>query len=287
MNSKIKIYISCHKDCYVTNHPLLFPIHVGAALDSAPIPGMLRDDYGDNLSKCNRSYCELTAQYWAWKNDYADFYGFFHYRRYFSFSKKSPRPYIIRKQPDDVTLTELGFAENQMRKLIESADVIAPLAENMYINVKEQYRTTEHHDLRDLELIKEIIAKQYPEYLAAADKYLSGNLFYFCNMFIMRKEIFNQYCSWLFSILEEFDQHTDFSKYTGKAARVDGYLGERLFGIYFTWLKQNPSIKYIELARVHFEAFPGETDNFKQMRRINLILPPGTRRRSMVKRFFR
>ena len=44
---------------------------------------MLHDDEGDNISNKNKTYCELTAQYWAWKNMEADYYGFFHYRRYF------------------------------------------------------------------------------------------------------------------------------------------------------------------------------------------------------------
>ena len=287
MNKAIKIYISCHKACYVPNHPLLVPIHVGAALDCTSFDRMLRDDCGDNISKNNRSYCELTAQYWAWKNDDVDYYGFFHYRRYLSFSEKNSRPYVIRKLPDDRTLLELGFDENQMRKLIESYDVIAPIAENMYISVMEQYQNTDYHDISDLELILEIISEKFPEYTTAANEYLQSSRLYFCNMFIMKKEIFNQYCEWLFSILSEFDKHTDFSKYKGKASRVDGYLGERLFGIFYTRLKKNPDLRCLELPRVHFEAFPGETDNFKQMKRINFILPPGTRRRSIIKRFFK
>ena len=47
---------------------------------------MLHDDEGENISDKNPMYCELTAQYWAWKNLDADYYGFCHYRRYFNFS---------------------------------------------------------------------------------------------------------------------------------------------------------------------------------------------------------
>ena len=287
MNEKIKIYISCHKACYVPKHSLLFPIYVGASLNCTLSDGMLRDDNGESISRENRRYCELTAQYWAWKNDDADFYGFFHYRRYLSFSQKNSAPYIIMKQPDEKTLIELGYDENQMKKMIESYDVIAPVAENMYASVMDQYQRTAHHDIMDLELIRDIIEKQFPEYKQAAEEYLCSSRFYFCNMFIMKKEIFHHYCEWLFGILNEFDKRTDFSKYTGKAVRVDGYLGERLFGIYFTWLKKNRDIKWTELSRVHFEAFPGETDNFRQMKRVNYLLPPGTRRRSIVKKLFK
>lgn len=50
---------------------------------------MLHDDEGDNISERNKTYCELTAQYWAWKNEEADYYGFFHYRRYLAFDRRS------------------------------------------------------------------------------------------------------------------------------------------------------------------------------------------------------
>jgi len=78
----INIFVACHHPIFVPNHPLLIPIQVGAALTSERFPGFLYDDTGDNISSKNRSYCELTAQYWAWKNINVDYYGFFHYRRY-------------------------------------------------------------------------------------------------------------------------------------------------------------------------------------------------------------
>ena len=74
---KIKIYISCHKDCFVPEHPFLFPIQVGCAISEKRLPFALHDDEGENISSKNKMYCELTAQYWAWKNDTdADYYGF-------------------------------------------------------------------------------------------------------------------------------------------------------------------------------------------------------------------
>ena len=48
------------------------------------------DNNGDNISAKNSQYCELTAQYWAWKNIDCDYYGFFHYRRYLTFHRVCP-----------------------------------------------------------------------------------------------------------------------------------------------------------------------------------------------------
>ena len=90
----IRILVACHKPAYVPENPLLCPIQVGAALSREHMQGMLHDDEGIHISEKNRSYCELTAIYWAWKNLEADYYGLFHYRRYFSFD--------VSEEPEDI-----------------------------------------------------------------------------------------------------------------------------------------------------------------------------------------
>ena len=70
-NPDIRIYVVCHKPAYVPENPYLYPIQVGTALSGKKLPGMLHDDEGDNISERNKTYCELTAQYWAWKNEEA------------------------------------------------------------------------------------------------------------------------------------------------------------------------------------------------------------------------
>ena len=112
------------------------------------------------------------------------------------------------------------------------------------------------------------------------EKYLSGTVCYFGNIFIMKRQIFHDYCAWLFPILEEFDNRTDTIGYGSQERRVDGYLGERLLGIYAGWLVDRASIQ--ELPRVHFVP-NGRERQSKCL--LNVILPPGSRRRAGVKRF--
>jgi len=107
---------------------------------------------------------------------------------------------------------------------------------------------------------------------------------YFCNIYVMKRELFYHYANWLFGILDEFDRRKGDTDNEGKGCRVNGYLGERLFGIYYTWLKKEKGVRWAELPRVHFEAYPGETDNFSVMKRINQFLPPGTGRRAWAKK---
>lgn len=82
----IKIFASAHKPVDLFDCDAIQPVQVGCALGNDRFPWAWHDDDGDNISDQNPMYCELTAQYWAWKNIDADYYGFCHYRRYFNFS---------------------------------------------------------------------------------------------------------------------------------------------------------------------------------------------------------
>ena len=76
------ILVACHKPCEMYNKGIYTPIQVGKAISEYNL-GIIGDDTGDNISQKNPSYCELTAQYWAWKNVDCRYIGLCHYRRYF------------------------------------------------------------------------------------------------------------------------------------------------------------------------------------------------------------
>ena len=207
----IRIFVSCHK---------AFPIHVGAALADRPLDGYIRDDSGENISRLNRRYCELTGQYWAWKNEDAEYYGFFHYRRYLYPDTHCRRPYIIRSEPDGALLEKLGYGT--FAGLIGQYQLIAPIGEDMHVSVREHYGAAPFHRAKDLELAERIVARRYPEYAEAMEHYLSGTICYWGNIYIMDRETFFDYCGWLFPILREFDETADLSGYSAQELRVDG-----------------------------------------------------------------
>ena len=272
----IKLFVCCHQPAVVPEHPLLVPIQVGAALADTRFSGFLHDDTGDNISLKNSSYCELTAQYWAWKNVEADDYGFFHYRRYLSPDSEGNRPYRVVGEPTKQLLSELGYSG--FEKLIGQYDLIAPRGENMFVPVWKHYVAAPHHHGKDLKLVEQIVKARHPEMCQALEAYFSGTIHYFGNIYIMKRELFYNYCGWLFPILEEFDCRTDMEDYSPQEKRANGYLAERLFGVYYK--HRRGQLRTLELPRVHFIPNGRERRN-KQM--LNLLLPPGSWRRSLIK----
>lgn len=276
MNDKITIFVSCHKYFPIPRNSLLAPIQVGAALTETRFPSFLTDDIGDNISNKNRSYCELTAQYWAWKNYEANYYGFFHYRRFLYPRPDEKRPYRIEGVPTKNLLNRLGYGD--FPQLICKYDMILPKGEDMHVPVRTHYGDAPYHHQRDLVLTEEIVREAYPMCADALERYLSGTEHFFGNIFIMRREVFQDYCVWLFPILAEFDRRADVSTYGSQERRVDGYLAERLLGIYSTWRRNE--LKTLELPRVHF--VPDQRERL-QLKTQYFMLPPGSRQRAWMK----
>lgn len=263
MSETIKLYIACHKqDTRLPDNSLTHPIQVGSALAPEAFSGMIQDDSGLNISDKNRSYCELTAQYWAWKNDCADYYGFLHYRRYFNFSHTQ---FPIRHEPfifgdvvfdknDRESLSQIEFDEARIREVVLAHDFIAPepIATPDGASVYDQYRLSVGHHIEDFDIVLSIVKHKYPQIWKSAQKYLAQNKLYVCNMFVMRKDIFDSYCTFLFDVLAQHELLSDIEHYSPVARRVSGYLGERLCGIYLTYLFDS-GYDGVELQRVYFK----------------------------------
>lgn len=262
------IYTIYHKDMVLPRTDILYPI---------------RSDRRDGTHIADREgYCELRAQYWIWKNGTpTDYVGFFHYRRYLELLPerivttpihKHLRPYRFQKSPNAAIYTMRNV------QFLKEMDVIAPLWEYTGIPVRKRYAASAGHRQEDLALMETILAECSSEYLPAAERYLSGEGEYFGNIYIMRWTLFEEYCAWLFYLLNEFD-----CRATNVPDRTQGYLGERLFGIWFTALKERAEIHWGELPRVHFSCYGNRCESIKQ-RMIDFFLPPGTTQRAMIRK---
>lgn len=266
----IKILTSYHKKCALISSDIIKPIQVGTDINGCIYPEYLHDNTGDNISAKNRMYCELTAQYWAWKNLDADYYGFMHYRRYFSLNTaildEDQYGNVMFDSPNEICIEKLHLSDSEIRATVSQYDLICTepqIVSNLgsCSSVYEQYKKSSHHRIEDLDTVLNIITEKYPQFIQAARKYINGDKGYYCNMYIMKKELFHDYSNWLFDILAEHEKRSDFRNYDIDEYRVSGFLGERLWGIYYTWLKENKQLRIIEVQRSFF-ANTGENVNF-------------------------
>lgn len=233
----IKILVAAHKKYWMPNDDVYLPIHVGR--EGKADLGYIGDNTGDNISAKNANYCELTGLYWAWKNLKCDYIGLCHYRRYFA-SKSMHTNNAEKKKA--VILHRADY-----EKLLQEYDVILPQKRNYYIEtMRSQY---EHaHNKRDLDETERIVAELHPEYSEAFVKVMGRTKLHILNMFVMKKALFDEYCSWLFSILFELEKRIEVTNYSQYEARVFGFISERLFNV---WLeKQQLKIKEVPVVNL-------------------------------------
>lgn len=259
----IRIFVTGHKKVDRPQSDILQPVQVGPGVKNNRFWDTLHDDEGENISDKNPMYCELTTQYWAWKNVDADYYGFCHYRRYFNFSdteyEENPYGEIMDDYIDAAAVKKYGLDDATIRAAVEGWDVITTRYGNLEEIIDKHgtpaavWKAAPLLIDNDLRRCYEILVTMYPDYRLDANNFLNGNRSCFCNMFIMKKQIFFDYCSWMFPILEEFERRTDFSHYSKEALRTPGHLSERLLNI---WLMHQERIgkdyKSKELQCVHF-----------------------------------
>lgn len=248
--SEIKIFVSnrIDTDSEAVENPLLIPIRCGAAADTRTAQAVQGDDTGENISRRRESFCELTVQYWAWKNVHSDYYGLCHYRRYLSFSDKW-RPmdaYHVVYEPMLLPSCKKKYGlldEAAMRQIIEQYDAIVPVCADVREMPSPQgFQETVGNwwaaqdgvflEKKVIITMLELIDKLAPAYSAAAREYLNGSAFRGNNCYVMRKELFQRLCEFEFPILFELERIVDMRGYTGNLRRTPGYVGEILFGIF-------------------------------------------------------
>lgn len=215
----IKIIVATHKKYWMPDDSMYIPLHVGA--EGKESIGYTPDNTGDNISGKNANYCELTGLYWAWKNLKADYIGLAHYRRHFSNGKQ-----LGDKKDKVINQTEL-------EKCLSEADILLPKPRNYWIETNYSQYAHAHHAI-DLDTTRAIIQEKYPEYIKAYDESMKRTTGHRFNMFIMKKDKFDEYCEWLFDILFELENRLDISSYNKNDARVFGFVSERLLDI---WLE--------------------------------------------------
>lgn len=208
--SRMKLFVAMHKPGPIIRSEYT-PIHVGrvASPYNVEMAGVIGDDTGDNISCKNPSYCEMTAHYWIWKNvKDTEFVGLCHYRRYFS----------------------LDVTEENINQLMQDVDVIL-VEPSHYVDSVYSY-FAKFIGAENMTILSLVMKKHYPDYFETLEKITDGIKFHPFNMLICRKSLFDQYCEWMFSILEECEKYIKPAPYSN-AQRTLAYMAEMLTGVYF------------------------------------------------------
>lgn len=186
---KARIFILGYKqfDCPVHNKDLYSIVNLKAKRSirnttkhhyDVPI---IYTDKGDSISDRNDIYDEWTGIYWLWKNyDFSnlDYVGLCQYRRYFEFLDE-PAFDILK----DYDLTTGGFVESQ---------------NNNTVNFRL------YHNLDDLKALGRYITD--PEDIRHTVSFLSSNVFYPSNILFMKKELFFEFCEFVFGYIFKYQE---------------------------------------------------------------------------------
>lgn len=218
------------------------------------------DKKGENIFNFERSYSEGSRIYYIWKNiPLKKYVGTAHYRRYFEFMENIP----------------------DLDEIFKTHDAILPKFE-LWDTVENQYKL--NHNIKDLKIILDIIDKDYPEYSKNATHFIKGTNFIPCNIFILKKDMFNEYCKFVFDILNKYNKIMKFTcdldvfnwvinhidEYCDNRngllesvpyqARIQAFLMERLSNIFYNKHIKNPLMLDLVLTEVNF---PEEKTIFK------------------------
>lgn len=187
------------------------------------------DDVGDNISRHNGLLNEMTAIYWFWKHlsefGSPEYVGFNHYRRFFKLED----------------LSDIGDFDIIVAKPVFSCP--------MPYSIAWQYN--HYHVIQDLQRCCDEIKKFKPGFQSDFVDYVNstGVNFAPCNMFVMKRELFQEWCEFVFELLFRLETVIDVSGRDNYQKRALAFLTERVFG-FWCWDKMKNGFKAKQLDMI-------------------------------------
>lgn len=277
--SKVKIFVGYHRPNIIYKSNVFQPI-LTAAIDWDD-ENIIRDDEGINIASKNPNYAELTGHYWVWKNFLpktdAKYVGFCHYRRFldFNFSEIGVVPFLPIFISNFSKMFE-KYTEENIFNCIKDYDIVLPAKYRFDKSVYEQY--LEYHPKKDLDLALDVIKDIYPEYFETAQEVMSSKSIYICLNFVMKKELLEEYMEWMFNVLTNLEQRSDWNKYTEYfTIRIPAFIAERFFNIWFEYKMKTQNLKVLNTTSVllfyDIQTYLAKcVDNLKLMKQQNAMV---------------
>ncbi len=260
------IMVCAHKPGAFLSHPPYVPIHAGKAIASVEIPGTIGDDTGDHISARNPWYCELTAQYWAWKNlpKSVKYVGLCHYRRYFDFKR---RHLAWEEQTGASTFFSSEHPLPDLDRLFRRYDMVMAKPSILSQTLIRGCYWMDEAAFMDT---RTVIADKYPDYVKDFERMvLRGNRFWGRNMFVMPRAQFDAYCEWSFGLYFEIERRFE-SSGREMSLRLPAFLGEYLLAV---WARVNGLRVCYRPIRLISESDPAPVGKIKRMTK-RYVIPP-------------
>ena len=246
--SRVKIFVLYHKPSPIFKTEVLEPIQTGAD-DAVEDLGILKDNTGDNISKKNKNYAELTAWYWVWKNylpahPEVEYVGFCHYRRFLDFTRKPSMGNPFNERLFKTFARKLkNYTDDKVYGFVSQYDIVLPSKlRTGNQSVYDHYP----HPRADLDTLIHIISESHPRYIPTLDSFFSSDSMYACLNFVMKRKLFEKLSTWIFSSLEKLELQTDWHSYTDyDSIRTPAYLAERFFNVWLNELVRNETVKTV------------------------------------------
>ena len=192
-NPLVKILVSYIKPSFLFKSQILTPIHLGRAVESEDSKDGVQssanlswlhencefnDDFEGGISKYNRRIGFLTGTYWAWKNyeklGNPKYFGSFGYRKLLF-----PNCLYDLEKYDLILPKPMKFEGKSLKEQMAECH-----GENYYKVM-----------IKSIEVL-------YPNQYEAAIDYFNRNSGYFAEMYIMKRQMFFEFCEWIFSVFK-------------------------------------------------------------------------------------
>lgn len=276
------------KEEHYIKHQCCLPLQVGADVSKVEF-GIQQDNVNDNISYKNPYYCEFTGIYWLWKNVDSKYKGIMHHRRFLSVDKE-PKFQMIKRigfrllnklynfykyHPASTNKKIVCYSNDEfydkayrfldsLPNLLGSYDIvtITPFHYS-YRNVGQAFAEVVNRPL--LKCLREIFVNDYLEFFKYFENTLKSEMLYYGNISVMSSELFNQYCSFVFSILDKLEKKLiEDSLFIQplkerSLSRIFGYIGELLTNTFIIYCKDH-NRKILELPLL-FNAIADHSKN--------------------------
>ena len=234
MSRSVTVIVAAHKEYRMPDDPLYLPLQVGAAGKEGI--GYARDDTGENISVLNPYFCELTGLYWAWKNLPDDYIGLAHYRRHFSSGRgRDAWEKVLRKRDLE---PELGKIR-----------VFVPGKRRYWIETLYSHYAHTHHAFQ-LDETRRIVGEKDPGYLPCFDRTMRQRWGYMFNMMILRRDLLDAYCTWLFDILFTLRERLGEEGLTPFHSRYYGRVSEILLNVWLNRQLEDGTVRKDEIREI-------------------------------------